>query len=227
MRHARLAALSVSAAGVMVLTAGCGGSGGASSGASSQASPKPTYTPPKVSTFAQFPGEELKQFRGYSPDVVGLRVKGIDAMWTPEFLGTSAQPGRHYLAVYVAVTSEASDRGSQHASLENLAIRRNAKCAKPAVIDTGKYCYGTTLLFSKLVGGIPDGQWRTHDWSKSELEPDSVAAGETRIGVAGFSLADDEKGSFELCAPDKKHQALGGYEYTYPCVPIPQPTNAR
>ncbi|HEY3682479.1 MAG TPA: hypothetical protein VGL93_05545 [Streptosporangiaceae bacterium] len=233
MRHARLAALSVLAAGVMVLAAGCGGSGGASSGASSQASSQPTHTEPKVSTFAQFPGKELKHFREL-PTKPGVRVKGIDSMWAPELLGKSAEAGRHFLAVYVAVTPEANDRGSQEVSLKGLTVRLNTPCQQSdGETDTGnggeKVCPYDAYPYSQLESGIPDGRWRTADFTYSEIRTDDVAAGETRIGVVGYNVSDEAHGTFTLCAPGLPVDLHDNYSDIRPpsCVPIPQPKNAR
>jgi hypothetical protein len=232
MRHRRLAALSVLAAGLMVLTAGCGGSGDASSGSSSRARPKSTYTPPKISTFDQFPGKELKQFREI-PAKPGVRVKGIDSMWAPELLGKSADPGRHYLAVYVAVTPEANDRGSQEVSLKGLTVRMDTTCPKldgNTATDGGeKYCSYDAFPYSQLESGIPDGRWRTGNWTYSEIHSDDVATGETRIGVAGYNVSDEAHGTFKLCAPGLPVDPHDNYSEVRPspCVPIPQPKNAR
>lgn len=229
MRHLRSAALPALAAGVLVLTAACGGSGDTAS----QASPRPTHTPPKISTFDQFPGKELKQFREISSKV-GVRVKAIDSMWTPEFLGKSAEPGRHYLAVYAAVTPEAKDRGAQEVRLKDLTLRLNAACPKSdGGPDTSNgdenYCSYDAYLYSQLVSGIPDGRWRTANWTYSEIHSDDVAAGETRIGVVGFSLPDDAHGTFQICAPGLPEDLHDNYSpiRTPSCIPVPQPKDVR
>jgi hypothetical protein len=216
----------------MLLTAGCGGSGGsgdASSGASSQASAKPTYTPPKYTNFDGFPGKELKHFRGdqgLAP--LGVRVKGIDSKWTPELLGKSADIGEHYLAVYVAVTPEEKDRGTQHVTLDGLLLRDNAKCPMDITNHNGKYCEWAASPYSELKSDVADGRWRTMYWTYNQLSFDDVAAGETRIGVAGFKIPDDDKGPFELCATGVPDDPNNRYSFSKKaCVPIPQPKNAR
>jgi hypothetical protein len=219
----------------MLLTAGCGGSGGASSGSSSQASAQPTQTPPKISTFDEFPGKELKHFRAELAPL-GLRVKGIDSMWTPELLGKSADVDRHYLAVYVAVTSEEKDRGTQHVNLDGLTLRMNSRCPKPDSDPRtsnggggdGKSCSYYSSLFSELKSEVYDGRWRSMYWTYEQLHFDDVAAGETRIGVVGFDVSDEAHGTFELCAPGIPDDPNDRYSFGRPsCVPIPQPKNAR
>lgn len=230
MRHPRLAALSALAAGLMMVIAGCGGSGDASPDSSSQASAKPTYTPPKYTNFDGFPGKELPHVRGDSGLApLGVRVKAVDSKWTPELLGESADIGEHYLAVYVAVTPEEKDRGTQHVNLSPLLLRDNTKCPMNITNRNGKFCEWSASPYSELKSDVPDGRWRTMYWTYDQLAFDDIAAGETRIGLAGFKVPDDDKGPFELCAPGFQNDPNGDrYSFSKKtCVPIPQPKNAR
>lgn len=233
MRHPRSAVLSVLAAGLMVLTAGCGGGDDASSGPSSPASAKPASTPPKISKFDEFPGKEIKQFRDI-PSKPGVRVKAIDSTWMPELLGTSAEAGEHFLAVYVAITPEADDRGSQEVGLKPLTLRLHPTCPKTDTEtqnDAGgeSYCSYDAFPYSQLVSGIPDGRWRTYPWTYSEIHTDDIAARETRIGVVGFKVSDDAHGTFTLCAPGLPADLHDPYSDVRPpaCVKVPQPPKAR
>ena len=89
MKHPRLAALSVLAAGLL-LTAGCGGSSDSADSDSAASTPKSTYTPPKYSTYDQFPGKGLDRVVELGGRL-GIKVKPLDSMWTPEFAGKSAR----------------------------------------------------------------------------------------------------------------------------------------
>src|SRR5262245_35986284 len=99
-------------AGIALLASACSGGGdgddpGADNGDTSPgtaAQAGPTYT-----QFADFPG---KSFVTTEPGLdLGIQVKAIDAVWTPELAGVPAEAGKHYVAIYVAVTGELADRG--------------------------------------------------------------------------------------------------------------------
>lgn len=221
MKHPRSAALSVLAAGVL-LTAGCGG-GDASPESSSASTPLPTHTEPKYSTYDQFPGKGLKRVVELG-GALGVKVKPVDAMWTPEFAGQSAEGGRHYLVVYVAVTPEEADRGTQHVSLRGsvaLHIKGGDCTDSPTGTEEEQPCYVEAYPTSQLTM-VADNQWRSYAWEYNELEYTDVEKGQTLIGAAAFDVKDDVNGTYQLCGRSEKfaNGATG-----YPCIPIPQPTN--
>lgn len=226
MKHPRLAALSVLAAGLMMLIAGCGGGSGDSASDSSSASPKSTYTPPKYSTFDQFPGPELKRVVELGAEL-GIRVKAVDSMWTPEFAGLSADAGRHHLVVYVAVTPEEADRGTQHVSLlKNLAVhvKNPSNCdTKHGLPISGSSCSFDAFPVSQLTQ-VADNRWRTYEWEYNALHYDDVNKGMTLIGAAAFNISDKVNGTYVLCGRKDANSMFGS---SWPCVPMPQPGNGN
>lgn len=216
MKHPRLAAIAVLAAGLM-LAAGCGGSDDAADPASSP-SHHPTHTEPKYSTFDQFPGKGLKRVVELAGQL-GIRVKAVDSMWTPEFAGQSAEGGKHYLVVYVAVTPEEADRGTQHVNLRSLSLH----VKKPSGCDAAGdgFCSFDAFPVSQLAT-VADNQWRTYQWEYNELHFDDVEKGQTLIGAAAFNLSDEVNGTYQLCGRADKFSMYGT---DWPCVPMPQPKN--
>lgn len=222
MKHPRLAALSVLAAGLL-LTAGCGG-GDANSKPPSESSPVPKHTEPKYSTYEEFPGQGLKRVVELA-GTLGVKVKAVDSMWTAEFAGRSAEAGRHFLVVYVAVTPEEADRGTQHVSLRGsiaLHITNSSQCDDdPGSSTHGQSCSVDAFPTSQLAM-VPDKQWRTYGWEYNELEYADVEKGQTLIGAAAFDIKDDVNGTYKLCGRAEKYANSGS---GYPCAPMPQPKN--
>lgn len=224
MKHPRLAALSVLAAGLMMLTAGCGGSGDAASGSGSSPEQHPTHTEPKYSTYDQFPGKGLKRVVELS-GTLGVKMKPVDSMWTPEFAGQSAEGGHHYLVVYVAVTPEEADRGTQHVSLRDtvaLHITHSSQCDDDLGSPTHEQSCSVDAYPTSQLAMVADNQWRTYGWEYNELDYTNVEKGQTLIGAAAFDIKDDVNGVYQLCGrADKLANSGSGY----PCVPMPQPKN--
>ena len=220
MKHPRLAALSVLAAGLMMLSAGCGGSGDSASDSSSSPVSHPTHTEPKYSTFEQFPGPELKHVIELGGQL-GIRVKAVDSMWTPEFAGKSAEAGQHYLVVYVAVVPEEKDRGTQHVNLESVGLRVSHHTGKCGEMEATTQCVRTAFPYSQMAQ-VPDNQWRSYNWEYSELNFQDLTMGVTMIGAVAFALPDDVNGTYQICGRSEKDDM---YSTDWPCVAMPQPKN--
>jgi hypothetical protein len=221
MRHPRLAALSALAAGLMLLTAGCGGgSGGGAEHQSEKTVAHPTHTEPKYSTFDQFPGPELKHVVELGGRL-GIRVKAVDSMWTPEFAGKSAEAGQHYLVVYVAAVPEEKDRGTQHVSLASLALRVSHHTGDCGQMEATTQCVRTAFPYSQLAQ-VADNQWRSYAWEYNELDYQDLTMGVTMIGAVAFPLPDDVNGTYKICGRADK---LDMYGTDWPCVAMPQPKN--
>ncbi|OMI37959.1 hypothetical protein [Streptomyces sparsogenes] len=225
--------LTALAIGSLLLVAGCSGgggddkSGGGAKGAgdapSNSAGPSSTASQPRYTKFADFPGKDFVTTEPGMP--LGLRVKPVDTSWTPELAGKSAEPGKHYVAVYVAVTGELPDRAVEEAEIKYLRLKYKST-EHPCEIGESGYCFAEAYPSSELVD-LDDvqqdtgGDWRTYGWSESLLGS-TVEQGATKVGVVGFSLSDTEKAtSFELCGPTKKVEVDTD---EFPCVPVKAPS---
>ncbi|MBT2442043.1 hypothetical protein J7E93_18405 [Streptomyces sp. ISL-36] len=212
------------AVGSLVLVAGCSGGDGDSKSEPppTSAESTPTASQPRYTTFADFPG---KDFVTTEPGMrLGVRVKPVDTSWTPELAGKSADAGKHYVAVYVAVTGELADRGVEDVKLQYLRLKFKST-ERPCEFGESGYCYGEAYPSSEIVE-LDDvqedagGDWRSYSWRESFLGRD-IERGVTKIGVVGFSLPDTEKAtSFELCGPTK--EAMVDTD-EFACVPIKAP----
>jgi hypothetical protein len=219
----------------LALVAGCSSSGGgdsdgggksfASSSRSTGTGPSPTATQPRYDTYADFPG---KDFVTTEPVLrLGIRVKPVDTTWTPELGGKSADPGKHFVAVYVAVTGELADRGVEGVKLGYLRLKFTSPEMK-CNFGHSDNCYQEAYP-SGEVAALDDvqedvgGKWRDYTWTESFLGTD-LQRGETGLGVVGFSVPNTEKGkSFELCGPTKEAEVDTDQ---FACVPLkaPEPT---
>ncbi|MFD2417461.1 hypothetical protein [Amycolatopsis pigmentata] len=215
-------------AGLAVLVSACAGGGNASTGTGDPApgNPATSKSGPKYTAFPDFPGQALVTTEPGAP--VGIQVKPIDVVWTPELAGKSAQPGEHYLAVYVAVTGELADRGVRGARLDFLQAKFKLGKGTCDEYSTGTpdFCFRKANPATGLEGEIADNTWRSRTWSAVGITRTDVKAGETLIGVVGFHIADDADivGSMELCGPTKERV----YDSDrFPCVGIPKPEGAR
>ncbi|MFI6770408.1 hypothetical protein [Streptomyces sp. NPDC050355] len=216
-----LAALAV---GSLVLVAGCSDGGGdaKSDAPTTGAESSPTASQPRYTKFADFPG---KDFVTTEPGLrLGVRVKPVDTSWTPQLVGKPADAGKHYVAVYVAVTGELPDRGVENVKLQYLRLKFKST-ERPCEFGESGYCY-TEAFPSSGLAALDDvqqdasGKWRNYSWSETLLGS-NVEQGATKIGVVGFSLPDTEKAtSFELCGPTKEAQVDTD---EFPCVPIKTP----
>ncbi|MGQ4389582.1 hypothetical protein [Streptomyces sp. SAS_270] len=212
------------AVGSLVLVAGCSGGGDDAKGDAppTTAESSSTDSQPQYGNFADFPG---KDFATTEPGMLlGVRVKPVDTRWTPELAGSSAEAGKHFVAVYVAVTGELPDRGVQDVKLKYLRLKYKST---EQVCDFGEsgYCFGDAYPSSALadlddVREDAGSDWQNYSWSESFLGSD-VEQGATKVGVVGFSISDTEKAtSFELCGPTKEVEVDTD---DFPCVPIKTP----
>ncbi|MEU6642358.1 hypothetical protein ABZ863_07380 [Saccharomonospora sp. NPDC046836] len=219
-------------AGIAVLVTACSGGGGdntaGDTGDSTSDTSATTESGPKHTQFADFPGQELVTTE---PGLdLGMRVKAIDAAWTPELAGVSAEAGRRYLAVYVAVTGELADRGVQEAKIQYLQLRYDnvggENCDPYTPDEVPQYCFSEAYPASDLRSEIADNTWRGEDWQADSLLGRDIERGETAIGVVGFNLADSENiTNPQLCGPTKDQSTPEFNEF--PCVPIPKPDGSR
>ncbi|MFC3456047.1 hypothetical protein [Amycolatopsis speibonae] len=220
-----LGALVVSLA---VLVSACSGSGGdnasPSTGDWAPGSSATSESGPKYTRFADFPGKALGTVEPGAP--VGIQVKPVDVVWAPELAGKSARPGEHYLAVYLAVTGELADRGVQGARLDFLEAKITIGRGTCNELENPGLCYVKASPATGLEKEVPDNTWRTKLWIATSYARTDIAAGDTVIGVVGFSVADDAdiQGDMELCGPSKTERYN---DRKFPCVPIPKPEGTR
>lgn len=216
--------LTALAVGSLVLVAGCSGGGGdaKSDAPSTSEASSPTASQPRYTKFADFPG---KDFVTTEPGLqLGVRVKPVDTSWTPELVGKPADAGKHYVAVYVAVTGELADRGVDAVKLKYLRLKFKST-EQPCDFGESGYCFTEAFPSSELaeledVQEDAGGKWRNYSWTESFLGS-KLERGETKIGVVGFSLPDTEKAtSFELCGPTKQAEVDPD---KFACVPIKAP----
>ncbi|MEU9110504.1 hypothetical protein AB0D04_01585 [Streptomyces sp. NPDC048483] len=210
-----LAALAV---GSLVLVAGCSGGGNdAKSDGSATAGSSPSTSQPKFTKFADFPG---KDFVTTEPGLnLGVRVKPVDTRWAPELVGKPADAGKHYFAVYVAVTGELADRGVEKVKLSYLRLKFKSTAQKCGITGQSADCSLEAYPSSQLEE-VADGEWRNSTWTETLLGS-NVERGESKIGVVGFSVPDTEKAtSFELCGPTKDAEVDPD---EFACVPVKTP----
>jgi hypothetical protein len=215
-------------AGMALLVTACSGgddntdTGDSTSGAPATAQSGPTYT-----QFADFPG---KGFVTTEPGMdLGIQVKAIDAVWTPELAGVSAEAGSHYVAVYVAVTGELADRGVQEVKIRYLQLRSDNtaqdNCDPYAPDSVPRYCFHEAYPASDLKTEVADNTWRDEQWQADSLLGTDLDKGETAVGVVGFAIKDSvDVGSLQLCGPTKQDSVDTA---RFPCVPIPKPDGSR
>ncbi|SDW63962.1 hypothetical protein SAMN05421504_1011128 [Amycolatopsis xylanica] len=211
--------LAALAAGLILLTTACS----SSDKVKGEAAPSDAASPaaPKFTPFDEFPGADLKFVD--TPSKPAARLKPVDSAVVPDLIGVPAEPGYHFVAVYMAVTGELADRGVDDVRLKNLAIKypmTGGMCGKfkPAYPDDTA-CFSESYPFSDLAK-VADNTWRDHKWQNMTVMGTDVKKGETMIGVAGFKVADTVDGPFELCAPSKEERATTS---KFPCVPIKAP----
>src|ERR1700754_4996466 len=153
-----LAMLGVS---IIVLVAGCSGGDKDPAAATSDTPASARVSQPTYTQFADFPGGELVYTKIGAH--LGVRVKPVDTMWTPELAGESADAGQHYFAVYVAVTGELPDRGVDKVDLNGLQLRFRptaGECAgRSGPVDGQTYCFQEAYPSSELKE-VADGEWR-------------------------------------------------------------------
>ncbi|TJZ56827.1 hypothetical protein FCH28_04710 [Streptomyces piniterrae] len=213
--------LATLAVGSIVLIAGCSAGGNdAKDDAPTNADSSPSVSKPKYTKFADFPG---KDFVTTEPGLkLGVRVKPVDTRWAPELVGKPADAGKHYFAVYVAVTGELADRGVENVKLSYLRLKFKSSTGEKCGFGQSENCYYEAFPSSQLeeLEKVSDGEWRNATWTESILGT-NIERGETKIGVVGFSLPDTEKAtSFELCGPTK--EAMVDTD-RFACVPVKTP----
>ncbi|WP_370949994.1 hypothetical protein AB5J62_20980 [Amycolatopsis sp. cg5] len=212
--------LAALAAGLILLTTACS-DGDKVTGAASPTGEAAQPSAPKFTPFDQFPGGDVLLVD--TPSKPAARIKPVDSAVVPDLLGVPAEPGYHYLAVYMAVTGELADRGADDVRLKNLAIKypmTNGKCGKfGPEYPSDTACFSESYPYSNLAK-VADGTWRDHKWQNMSVMGTDIKKGETVIGVAGFKIADTVDGTFELCAPSKEERST---KSKFPCVPIKAP----
>ncbi|MFI1227494.1 MULTISPECIES: hypothetical protein [unclassified Streptomyces] len=216
------------ALGSMALLAGCSGGDreDPAPAADPGGTPPPSVSAPVYTPFGKFPGGELLHTGIGEP--LGVRVKPVDAMWTPELAGESAAAGSHFLAVYVATTGELADRAVKSARLTGLTLRitpASGSCGKGPFLKEGEIDCVTEAYPRSQLAEVADGEWRNFAWTNMSVMGSPLQRGETKIGVFGFSLPDTvDPTGFELCAPTEEHPVDTG---AFPCVPVKAPENSR
>ncbi|WP_414944653.1 hypothetical protein [Amycolatopsis sp. cmx-11-32] len=216
-------------AGTALLVTACSGGGDNPVPDTGDAMPATSATAqsgPKYTKFADFPGQALVTTESGMP--IGIQVKAVDAVWTPELAGVSAKAGSHYVAVYVAVTGELADRGVQKAKIKYLQLRSNntdgKKCDPYSPDDVPQHCFREAYPASDLRTDVADNTWRGREWQADSLLGKTIDKGETAIGVVGFTLADNANlDGLQLCGPTKEATVDTG---RFPCVPIPKPESS-
>jgi hypothetical protein len=219
-------------AGTALLVTACSGggdgnntvpdTGDSTSGASATAQSGPGHT-----RFADFDGEG---FVTTEPGLdLGIRVKAIDAVWTPELAGVSAEAGKHYVAVYVAVTGELADRGVEGAKIKYLQLRfdntAQENCDPYSPDGVPQYCFREAYPASDLKSDVADNAWRDEEWQADSVMGRDLDPGETAVGVVGFAIADSaDIGGLQLCGPTKEDSVDTA---NFRCAPIPKPEGSR
>lgn len=216
------------ALGSMLLLVGCSGGDGEdpAPGGDPGGTPPPSASAPVYTPFEKIPGDELLHTGIGEP--LGIRVKAVDAMWTPELAGESAAAGRHFLAAYFAATGELADRAVKNARLTDLTLRitpASGTCAKGPRLQEGEIDCVTESYPRSQLAEVADGEWRNFSWTSMRVMGSTIQRGETKIGVVGFSLPDTvDPTALELCAPTKEHPVD---TTAFPCVPVKAPDNSR
>jgi hypothetical protein len=225
MRSAKLVLCAVAA----VLLTSCSGGGDTATNdtAAGGNAPEPTVdASPKPPVFEDFPGESVVFTEGGMR--IGLKTKAIDSTWSGEVMDVPANPGYHFLAVWIAVTPELPDRGADNVSTDKRFYVRYkpaaGKCGKTESATSAGYCYAWGWPGSSLEV-LEDSKWRDHSWRRLEYTRGDVKRGETRIGQVGFQIDDTvQTTAFELCAPTKE-EAYN--QEKFPCVPVKNPDGSR
>ncbi|ONI81561.1 hypothetical protein ALI144C_19805 [Actinosynnema sp. ALI-1.44] len=176
--------------------------------------------------FDDFPGESLVYTEGGFK--IGVKVKAIDSTWKAEVLDKPADPGKHFLAVWIVVTPELPDRGTDKVSIsKRFHVRYKAtdgKCDPKTPAKQSGYCYEWGWPGSSLVPRV-DSNWREGSWIQSEYTRDDVKKGQTLYGLVGFQIDDSVKTTeFEFCAPSKEQSSN---EEKFPCMPVKTPDGSR
>ncbi|MFG3105102.1 hypothetical protein ACGFZL_31930 [Streptomyces sp. NPDC048182] len=157
---------------------------------------------------------------------LGVRVKPVDTAWSPELAGVSADAGKHFFAVYVAVTGELADRGVDNVKLGYLRLKYKPTDPICGLEPGSEYCFRDAYPKSQLadlqeVQQAAGGQWRGYAWQDSSVMGTKVDQGSTMLGVVGFAVSDTEKAtSFELCGPTKESSVDTS---NFACVPVKTP----
>ncbi|UVS79513.1 hypothetical protein [Actinokineospora sp. UTMC 2448] len=200
-----------------------GGSTGDGTAETTDAGAVPTSAPP---AFDDFPGDGVVFIQ--SGMRVGVKTKAIDSTWTTEVMGSPANPGYHYLAVWIAVTPELADRGADEVNIDKVFHLRykpsGGTCGGSQPTTSGGYCYHQGNPGSQLVA-LEDGGWRDHQWEKGEYVRSALDRGETRFGQIGFQIDDTvEPSEFELCTPSREEPFS---TERFPCTPVKAPDGSR
>jgi hypothetical protein len=220
--------------GLALLCAGCGGGKTGSSAESSQPS-APESMPPaptRFQTFDQVPGPTLTYSQlTESGAALKLDVKPIKAEWTAQYESKPADPDKHFLVVYMAVTPNAKDRGFESLNLADVNVRYSAPGGPslqscPWELNAPKfvrnYCYKpSTIPRAELLA--LDSDWEHTTWDEA-LRGTNLAPGLPYAGIGVFAIPDNSPNGFELCGYERGNtQVALSDKPPGPCVKLDTP----
>ncbi|MCE7010860.1 hypothetical protein LWC34_49870 [Kibdelosporangium philippinense] len=205
-----------------------GGDEPVAQGSSGDGPAAPAAEPAKRPVFEDFPGEGVVYTE--SGASLGLKVKAIDSTWAAEVMDKPANPGYHFLAVWVAVTPALADRGMDNVKIDDEFYVRfkpaGSTCNGTQPVDKNGNCYAYGKPGSQLQP-LLSAEWRTASWSHVQYTRSDIKRGETRFAQIGFSIDDKVQAtSFELCVPTKE----ASNEFVkdkMPCTPVKAPDGSR
>lgn len=224
--------ISTLALGLLLVLAGCSDDGGgqlSSDTPAAQDGQPPTSAPPSYSTFEDYPGEEMLYTDGR--ESYRVRVKAVETAWLTELAARPAQPGSHYLAIYVVVTGELADRGVEEAYLNAMSLGLRFGSGDDCKRDNlggrdesmEEICHDNATLTTYL-WDVSYRDWGTYNWEEGGIAGIPLEPGQTVAGVVAFTVPD----SFEATEPI---EFCGGgdsilMEYEN-CISVPAPKVAR
>jgi hypothetical protein len=215
---------------VVALSTACSGSGTVE-----QSNPASSFTPDSADTmpmtppaFTDFPGDGVVYTEmGRN---ISVKIKAIDSTWASEVMEKPADPGYHYLVVWVAATPALPDRGADKIGIDEQFYVRykpaSNTCNGTEAVDAAGHCYSFGRPGSQLKV-LESADWRDQRWDKYEYVRSDIKRGETRIGQVGFLIDDKTQATgFELCVPSKEHNNSFVRD-KYPCTPVKAPDRPR
>jgi hypothetical protein len=214
-----------------VLSVSCSGGGDPAGQGDSAAVDTPDLTSPvslKPPAFEDFPGDGVVYTDGGRQ--IGVKIKAIDSSWLTEVMDKPADPGRHFLSVWVAATPELPDRGADKIHISGKFYARykpsGGQCGPKETANTAGYCYVEGLQGSGLKT-LESATWRDYSWQEQKYVGTDLKRGETRFGQVGFQIYDTVQATeFDLCVPSKEYNNHFVRD-KYPCTPIKAPDGSR
>jgi hypothetical protein len=221
--------------GLALLCAGCGGgktgSSAESSQQSAQSAPESTAAQSRYQTFDQVPGPTLT----YTPTTetgTGLKldVKPMKAEWTAQFVTKPADPGKHFLVVYMAATPTAKDRGFESLTLREVNVRyrdphvslQSCPPAAPyAPMFVLNYCYRPSVIPKSAMVALASDWEHMVAWDPVSLGT-NLTPGQAYAGIGVFAIPDNAPNSFELCGYEEHPDAPRGAQ-PGPCIKLDTP----